>query len=375
LGAIRKPEIGAPGASEKAMRRWRLRFGCGTVLLVYLLTACALAETPQAIPPPKPSRKEAAPTVRKVQKLKEKTARVLKSRDRRRPKVPPKKLPAKPADIDALFSRAVVARKRADWKAAIALLERAVAINPRFGEAFNDLGVARFHLGRTAEAREAFERALRIFQKKRDRQGVGWSRANLAALAQREHRYSEAMRLYRESLSSFRRRADESNVAAGLTNMGLIHEARGEYGPAERLHREALTRSLRLGDAWGVATALNNLGNALTQQGKYREALTHYEKSRGIALRLGDRRLGAKSLSNQALVQESLGRIGEALRLHRAALGVFEDVGDERRPPGASTTSRICTRPGDGGSGRPGFTKGPWPLSGASAMRAASPCR
>ena len=48
------------------------------------------------------------------------------------------------------------------WREAIYRWEKAVEIDPKYAEAYNDLGVAYEHEGQLPKAREAYEKALQI---------------------------------------------------------------------------------------------------------------------------------------------------------------------------------------------------------------------
>jgi len=52
--------------------------------------------------------------------------------------------------------------QRGLWKEALYRWQRAVEIDPTYAEAYNDVAIAQEHEGRLSEAREAYEKALKL---------------------------------------------------------------------------------------------------------------------------------------------------------------------------------------------------------------------
>jgi arylsulfatase A-like enzyme/Tfp pilus assembly protein PilF len=70
------------------------------------------------------------------------------------------RLRANPDDLDALFQRAALAVERGDAQGAETYLRRALAVEPRQADVWNDLGVMVEQQGRLDDARECYEKAL-----------------------------------------------------------------------------------------------------------------------------------------------------------------------------------------------------------------------
>ncbi len=62
----------------------------------------------------------------------------------------------------ALHQQAIAAALSADWEKALSLNEQILAVDPGSIDALNRLGKANFELGRLAEAKECFEKSLKI---------------------------------------------------------------------------------------------------------------------------------------------------------------------------------------------------------------------
>ena len=79
----------------------------------------------------------------------------------------PAQEPATPAPsgrptAEAEFNRGLWAQKAKNWAAAVAAFRKAVALNPRYAEAWNGLGYALRNQGRYPDAIKAYDEALRL---------------------------------------------------------------------------------------------------------------------------------------------------------------------------------------------------------------------
>ena len=80
------------------------------------------------------------------------------------PSVPPKGPVSRSAGAEWLadYNRAVQAQRKGDWESSARLFQEVVSSNPSLIEGWNGLGVSLMGLGRTAEAEEAFRKALSL---------------------------------------------------------------------------------------------------------------------------------------------------------------------------------------------------------------------
>lgn len=125
--------------------------------LPFVLVACGTIPTyDPAYPPVEETNRSSAPSVEKVQ-------------PQAKPQVKPK---AKPADIDsaakapaavvALLERAEQQERIGNELAAVASLERAIRIAPRYPESYYRLGELRYKQGRYDQARSLGQKALSL---------------------------------------------------------------------------------------------------------------------------------------------------------------------------------------------------------------------
>jgi superkiller protein 3 len=147
---------------------------------------------------------------------------------------------------------------------AIAHYKQAVAINPDFAEAYNNLGVAMVKQGRQNEAIALYQQAIAI-----------------------EPKFAEA----------------HSNVGVALAKQGRQDEAIAHYKQAIAIRPD-------------FAETLNNLGLALATQGKLDEAFAHVENAiRVDPYYVEARCLLGNLLGDQGRFDEAIAQFHEALRI------------------------------------------------------------
>ena len=140
-------------------------------------------------------------------------------------------------------------------------LREAIRVKPRFSEAWSNLGLVLARRGETAPAVAAYREALRLRPDNTDAHG------NLGATLDAQGKGEEALVHLREAL----RLRPESAQAHG--NLGTYFARRGDLRTAAGHFEEAL----RLRPAF--AEAHNTLGLALAQQGRLDVAATHFREA------------------------------------------------------------------------------------------------
>jgi tetratricopeptide (TPR) repeat protein len=171
---------------------------------------------------------------------------------------------------------------------AIAHYNKALELDPNYGEGHYNLANALLRLGRTEEAIAHYEKALEIYPKNIS------ARHNLASVLVQSGRAEEGMAHYRKSLElNPRNAAAHNNLGATLLRLGRVDEAASHYRAALALDPNN-------------AQANYNLANTLVPQGRLDEAVRHYQR----ALQRNPRDAAAHDRLSKVLRQ--LGRFEEA---------------------------------------------------------------
>ena len=184
------------------------------------------------------------------------------------------------------------------YEDALASIDQALQIDPRFSEAWEIKGILLNKLGRYQDAVTACERAIEL-----DRFDDGaWSEKGFAFCQMKS--YEEAILAYDEAIRLNPEDDDAWNSKGyALHNLGKYDEAILAYDEAIRLNPED-------DDAW------NNKGVALDNLGKYDDAILAY----GEAIRLNP--VDANTWNNKGITLDNLGKYDEAILAYDKAIRI-----------------------------------------------------
>jgi predicted ATPase/class 3 adenylate cyclase len=185
-------------------------------------------------------------------------------------------------------------------------------------------------VGRVAEARAGFERALAAAQASGDRHGEAWVQQRLGTLDANEGRVDAGKARIEQALAAARALHDAALECDAESELGTLLDYSGRTEEA-RLHYEAAhATALGAGDRRREGGLLGNLGLLYANLGRLDEAATHFEASLGIAREVGDRQWEGNARCNLGLLQHMRGRMAQARDQLSAALAVARDLGHVR---------------------------------------------
>ncbi|HUJ11318.1 MAG TPA: tetratricopeptide repeat protein [Verrucomicrobiae bacterium] len=215
---------------------------------------------------------------------------------------------------------------------AIEHYEQALRIGPNFAETHCDLGSALAQLGREQEAIGQYEQAVRI------KPDFAEAHCNLGTALAELGRVQEAIGQYEQAVRIKPDFADAHfYLGNALAQLGRVQEAIGQYEQAVRINPDLAEAHNRLGLALAKAGKLNeaieqynqavrikpdyaeahfNLGVALQQTGRIQEAMRHWEDALRIRPDFAEvpYNLGV-ALEHAGKLQEAIGQYQRALRI------------------------------------------------------------
>ena len=160
-------------------------------------------------------------------------------------------------DAETLWKQGREAAESGSLDRAVGLFRQSLAVDPHGKAAMVDLATALTDLGRWDDARQTYERAVRLYP------DDAIALNGLGYVHFRQDRFEAAIDCYKRALA----RMDDPQFHL---NLGLAFLSQGRYGTAEEQFRHTL--ALDGGHYW----AANNLGYALSLQGRRAEAADHY---------------------------------------------------------------------------------------------------
>jgi predicted O-linked N-acetylglucosamine transferase (SPINDLY family) len=238
-------------------------------------------------------------------------------------------LQAQPEAHAACCLLGLVAYRRGDCQAAVALVQRAIELAPQEAEYYDNLGVIFNSQSRWSEAEVCYRRLLARHPQ------VAAAHSNLGAALQGQGRLAEAEACYRQAIglepgsanahgslgmalrlqgrlaeaeAACRQSLALAASAAAWQELGSVLILQGRHAEAE----EALRQALAIDPA--QTDACNNLGSALQLQGRFAEAEAAYRQA--LALQPGNNR----AWGNLAVALLRLRRPEEAEAAARRAL-------------------------------------------------------
>ena len=205
-----------------------------------------------------------------------------------------------PDNPAALHRLSVLHLKRGAFDEALPLIERLIEREPKFFDAYNNLGVALQGLKRSAEAVPHFERAIKLAANRPE------AHYNLALAHQRLGRLREARECCERAVALRPDYPEANNTLAVLLARDDPERALACFGRA-------------IAARPSYADAHNNMGITLQGLGRYDEAVASYRQALAIKPDHPD------ALSNLGLALRSLNRLEEAISCFELAQAVKPD--------------------------------------------------
>lgn len=190
--------------------------------------------------------------------------------------------------------------------------------------------------GRPDEARELFERSVRLGREIGDRYGAVAALEGLGLVALTQRRYTEAIAHFDRQVRLCRDIGEQRRAGMALAYLGIVHNELAEYRTALDRLREAagVFSGLPVADPFNAARIATEAGRALTGLGELAAAREELTAALGEMRRLGSPRgvanvlwrLGELALAGPSTYTEARAHLAEARRL-------YEDLGDASAEP------------------------------------------
>ena len=179
---------------------------------------------------------------------------------------------------------------------AIGYLKDAIRLDPDYGEAYNNIGMAYYSEGEYDRAIEYYQKALKIDLKKLgpEHPDTAIRYNNIGTGYYSKGEYDRAIEYYQKALKIDLKKlgAEHPKIAIRYNNIGEAYRSEGEYDRAIEYYQKALKIDLKKLGAEHPDTAIryNNIGLAYNSKGEYDRAIEHYQK----ALKIDLKKLGAE---------------------------------------------------------------------------------
>jgi DNA-binding SARP family transcriptional activator/tetratricopeptide (TPR) repeat protein len=213
----------------------------------------------------------------------------------------------------------------AGWQAALPAADR---LGPSTaGYAYRQLAQASTLLGRYADARRDFERALRLYAAAGEPAGQAHTHYALALLSDRQQQPERCREHAARALALFEAAGDRRGQAIAHNAVGWSYAQAGQHGAALAHCRLALELFGEAGDRWGEATTWDSLGLARHGLGQYTEAVDCYRQALRLFADLGSAYQEARTLDHLAGTRQAAGEPAAARAAWTRSLRLLTELG------------------------------------------------
>jgi class 3 adenylate cyclase/Tfp pilus assembly protein PilF len=167
-------------------------------------------------------------------------------------------------------------------------------------EAWMLKGKSYLSLGQNDKADSVFMAAVKLWQKKGDKNMEAKTHFKIGRIWQLFSGYKEALEQYNQSLALEEELENKKDAGVSLYQIGSVYDDLGEFLPADEHTRKAYEIFKELGDEKRMAICLNNLGNFQNSLGNNTKALDVFIE----ALKIND------SINNKDEISKNLNNIG-----------------------------------------------------------------
>jgi len=205
------------------------------------------------------------------------------------------------ASAEGFYSRGLTYLWAEDYKNALSCFKQAAEKNPRYADAYFQIGFCNGNLGRHQEAVDAFKQAIRI------NPDYVLAYYNLGVTYGELGRYQEAVDACKQAIRI------NPDLAGAHYNLGLAYGKLGRNQEAVDAYKQAIRINPDL------AVAHNNLGLTNILLGRHQEAIDEFKQ----AIRINPDY--AEAHKNMGIAYDQLGRHQEAVDAYKQAIRINPD--------------------------------------------------
>ncbi len=195
---------------------------------------------------------------------------------------------------------------------------------------FAALGLFALRMGQHQQAEVWFKRALELYERQHDQEGIAYARYRLGDVRYTQGDYEEAETLYRSALEIASARHDLWGQMVILNNLANLLLNVGRHDEAKALYQQCLALAEQTGEQWLRATVLSNYGNTLYNEGDLETALRFTQEALDIKRTFGARMGIAAGLLNLGTIYTALKKYTVAETLMRESIQVYREIDDWR---------------------------------------------
>jgi tetratricopeptide (TPR) repeat protein len=157
------------------------------------------------------------------------------------------------------------------------------------------IGMIYYDIGNQAKSSENFYASLKIYEKLKDKNGLGATFCRIGTLYLDQKDYDKAVEYYTKSINLAKEINSDGGIASNLNNLAKVYSEQKEYDKALKSYEEALRINLKSGNSYLAGNNYLNIAEVYLKRKQYEAAMTKVQQARRIFEKLGNKLRLAKS--------------------------------------------------------------------------------
>lgn len=196
------------------------------------------------------------------------------------------------------------------------------------GDALHNIAVGYYLNSDLVNARIYYSRAIRVFEKTNNKQGLAKTFNNMALIYKRRNDLDRSLEYLLKSLKLEEELDNKPGISYSLLNIGNFYYDLDEKNKALEYFEQALKIEEALEEQANLANILNNIGIIYDETKNYHYAIDYYFKSLELERKTGNRNGIATTLNNIGIAYQNLEVPDKALEYLLESLKLTEEIDD-----------------------------------------------
>ncbi|HEY0030196.1 MAG TPA: tetratricopeptide repeat protein [Bacteroidia bacterium] len=184
--------------------------------------------------------------------------------------------------------------------------------------------------GKSDEALQHYNEALKIYTELNDKAGMGDMYNNLGQFYCNINQFPLSFEYYEKSMEIRKARNDVFGMAAVFNNLGVSCYRQGDIPKALEYYESSLKKMEELNDKRSASMLLFNIGTIYIMQGEYEQALSYSERCLAIRKEVGDKGGAAEAYENISAIYNDKKEADKSTKAMEMAMELYREIGDRR---------------------------------------------